>query len=200
MAERSKFWTRASLKVKRHNCSEVILSTRINIVPAVRLLGSLTADQLTAIYQRISSSTSLKELLIRANNHRKVPSDLLASALIRLEKVDISACVLSSEQLRTLLSNIAASSKLQHLRLNYNNLSEVPSELLVTAVSTLKAVGLKFADLTADQVSALYRMVAEKRAGRLKLLGLVMNNHSGVSQSLYRQAKLNTDVRMIIYE
>ena len=155
----------------------------------------LSSEQLTAIYQRISSSTSLKELLIRANNHRKVPSDLLASALIRLEKVDISACVLSSEQLRTLLSNIAASSKLQHLRLNYNNLSEVPSELLVTAVSTLKAVGLKFADLTADQVSALYRMVAEKRAGKLKYL-YMRNYHYRDLYDLYSQAQLNKDVRI----
>ena len=152
----------------------------------MRLLGSLTADQLTAIYQMLDErkSVSLKELHPYGNDHRKVPSNLLASVLTRLEKVDISSCSLSSEQLRTLFSKIAASSKLQHLYLSYNNLSEVQAELLVTAISRLESVRLYRTHLTTDQLSGIYRMVAERRAGTLKVLGLSGSDHRDVPSDL----------------
>merc|ERR1712168_1694097 len=97
VAESSKYWSRASLKVKRHNCSEVILSTRINIVPAVRLLGSLTADQLTAIYQMLDERKpdTLKELHLIRIDQSNVSSEVLASCIARMEKVTLFGCGVS---------------------------------------------------------------------------------------------------------
>ena len=89
MAERTKFWTGTRLLVDSSNFLEVIHSKRINIVPSVKLHSSLSPVQLTEIYQRILSSPGLKELDGGWIDHRAVPSDLLASALTRLQWVDI---------------------------------------------------------------------------------------------------------------
>ena len=145
MAERSKFWSRASLKVDRENCSEVILSTRINIVPAVRLLGSLTADQLTAIYQMLDERKpdTLKELHLIRIDHSNVSSEVLASSIARMEKVTLFGNVfsgLSSEQVTAIYQRISSSTSLKELRVFATNHLAVPADLLASALTRMQKV------------------------------------------------------------
>ena len=108
-------------------------------------------------------------------------------------------CNLSSGQLQTLFSKIAEADAtvLQHLDVSFNpQVGQVPSELLVAAVSRLESVRLYNCFLATDQLTAIYRMVAERRSGRLEELDCNGNDLSEVSLSLRNQAKLNEDVRI----
>ena len=164
---------------------------------------SLTMDQLIVLYQMVAErrSVALRELVVSRNVHCAVPSDILATALIRLVKVDMFYCNLSAEQLQTLFSKIATNaetSTLRYLDVSFSKASLVPVEVLTGALVTLEAVMLQGCCLTLDQLEALYSMVAERRSGRLVELRVVNNNTGSVSQSLRDEAELNTEVRIQI--
>ena len=164
---------------------------------------SLTMDQLIVLYQMVAErrSVALRELVVSRNVHCAVPSDILATALIRLVKVDLFYCNLSAEQLQVLFSKIATNaetSTLRYLDVSFSKASLVPVEVLTGALVTLEAVMLQGCCLTLDQLEALYSMVAERRSGRLVELRVVNNNTGSVSQSLRDEAELNTEVRIQI--
>ena len=81
--------------------------------------------------------------------------------------------------------------KLKHLDLSVNDMSQVSSELLVAATQRLERVDYWYSDLTTEQVTALYQMVAERRSGSLKALVIGDNDTSAVPLSLIERAKLN---------
>ena len=185
------------------NCREILASTRISIVPQIEMLSkSMTPEQLITVFSLVaeSGSGSFRELGVSSNDYSIVPTDLLVAALTKLEKVVMVQCNLSAGQLQALFREIAAadgSSIVQHLDVSFNpQVGQVPSDLLVAAVSRLESVRLYNCFLGADQLTAVYRMVAESRSGRLKEIDCNGNNLSEVSQSLRSRAKLNEDVRI----
>ena len=85
---------------------------------------------------------------------------------------------------------------LTSLDLGYNDLSSVPSEILVAAISDVKLVTLTQTKLTSEQTTAIYRMVADRRCSMFKI-DLWDNNINHISQDLLDRAKLNRRVIMI---
>ena len=77
-------------------------------------------------------------------------------------------------------------------------MSQIPSELLVAATQRLESVNYWNRDLTTEltteQVTALYQMVAERRSGSLRELGIGRND---VPPSLIERAKLNKSVSLL---
>ena len=170
--------------------------------------SSFTSSLAIEVFERLShcKQPKLKALHLKGEDLQPVPTDLLANALTSLESVELPYCNYSPDQLQTLFSKLAAEEKplrhlvlakerpLQHLDLDSNKPKQVKPELLVTAISKLESVTLRGLSLGTDQLTSLYRMVAEKRSGRLKKLGLSFNDQSSVPQSLIDQAKLNKNV------
>ena len=80
------------------------------------------------------------------------------------------------------------------LILNKNNLSSVPTQMLVAVISGLEEVYLTETELTTEQLTGIYRMVADRRCSRLRKINLYGNDHSSVSQDIQDRAGLNESV------
>ena len=158
----------------------------------------LTTEQLHKLLSELAGGkcSKLKHLNLSVNDMSQIPSELLVAHTQRLERVNFRGCELTTEQLRSLLSELAEGncSKLKHLNLNLNNMSQIPSELLVVATQRLEIVNFRGCKLTTEQVTALYQMVAERRSGSLKTLVISRND---VPPSLIERAKLNKSVSLL---
>ena len=85
--------------------------------------------------------------------------------------------------------------KLRTLHLSNNDLSLVPTEMLVRAImSGLEVVTLAFANLTPIQLTGIYTMVADRNPQRLRLIRLGGNDLSSIPQDLIQRAGLNQSV------
>ena len=86
---------------------------------------------------------------------------------------------------------------LRTLSLRNYDLSSVPAETLVAVISGLEQAGLSRTNLTSQQLTEIYRMVAERRSSRLRWIDLRGNNPSDVSQDLRARAKLNQSLLIL---
>ena len=84
------------------------------------------------------------------------------------------------------------------LILNKNNLSSVPTQMLVAVISGLEEVYLTETELTTEQLTGIYRMVADRRCPRMREICLEDNDLDSISQDLRERAKLNQSVQIII--
>ena len=89
--------------------------------------------------------------------------------------------------------------KLKTLDLFYNNLSSVPTETLVAGISGLEEVNLAGTKLTSEQLTGIYRMVADRRCPRLRKIKLGRNDLSSVSQDIQDSARLNGSVQIDVW-
>ena len=86
--------------------------------------------------------------------------------------------------------------KLTQIDLSWNDLTAVPSDLVVKAISKLKRALFFSAKLSTDQLHGIFSLVAEKRCDGLKNIDLSRIKSSGVSPSIRQQAKMNKDVEI----
>merc|ERR1712062_411464 len=104
---------------------------------------------------------------------------------------------LTSEQLTGIFTHLSTMEdhKLRNLRLGNNNLSSVPTETLVTGISGLEEVNLPNTKLTTEQLTGIYRMVANRECSRLRKIHIGGNDVRGISQNLRERARLGKSVR-----
>merc|ERR1711874_674826 len=94
----------------------------------------------------------------------EVSAEVLSRAVNNLHKVNLKNTELKTEQCRTVLFNSIASVTLTDLTLRENDLSDVPSSLLVRAVGRLKKVDLENCWLTMEQCSAILTSIMTSNA------------------------------------
>ena len=184
--------------------SPEVLTLAVSRLETVELPGCrLSPSQLKLLLNQVADGKcfKLKLLDLQMNDISQVPSDLLVVATQRLERVNFRGCKLTTEQLHSVFSDLAEGkcSKLKHLNLSDNNMSQIPSELLVAATQRLESidfVDFQGSALTTEQVTALYQMVAERRFGSLRKLGIscYVDMDYTVPPSLIERAKLNKSV------
>ena len=83
-----------------------LLALSLTKVKIVNLeYANLSKEQLTLIYQQISSSSNcnLKYLQIGQSDHTNVDTELLISSLSKLKQMDIGTCIISFDQLMSIL-------------------------------------------------------------------------------------------------
>ena len=108
-------------------------------------------EQLNCLFRKISSSSStimLKDLTITVNQTMKnIDSKLLASAVIKLERVKFSFCSLSEKQITSLLREIDKGEdkvKLQHLNLLCEYKTKfIPNKIVKRVRSKLKTLKIE---------------------------------------------------------
>jgi uncharacterized protein YjbI with pentapeptide repeats len=90
--------------------------------------------------------------------------------------------------------------RLRKIDLSFNDHSSVRSDLEVTAmeVSGLEEVELVETDLTTEQLTGIYTMVADRRCSRLREINLSGIDLSSVSQELRDRAELNQSVKIFL--
>ena len=197
------------------NMKELFLNSDIPHIPAeflsqavtkleiFRTVGDfLTAAQISAVFTRLSvvEENKLKTLYLYGINLRSVPSDFLVAGISEVEKVTLRDNRLTTEQITGIFTGLLVleDHKLRKLELNCCDLSLVPTDNLVAGISGLEEVYLIMTQLTTEQLTGIYRMVADRRCSRLRLIYLYGNVLNSVSRDLHERAKLNQTVRMII--
>ena len=105
---------------------------------------------------------------------------------------------LTAAQLTAIFAQLSVSrhQRLRTLKLSGNDLSFLPTEMLVTGImSGLKEVQVGGTNLTADQVIGIYTRVAEGKTRSLRRICVKGNNdHSSVPSDLAARANLNKSV------
>ena len=166
----------------------------------VNLAGTrLTTEQLIGIFRGLSvlEDHKLKTLELNSYDLSSVPTDILVAGIFGLEKMNLAGTWLTTEQLTGIFTGLSVleDHKLKTLILNKNNLSSVPTQMLVAVISGLEEVYLTQTELTSEQLTGIYRMVADRRCPRLREINLGGNNRSSsISQDLQDRAGLNESV------
>ena len=154
-----------------------------------------TADQISAVLTKLSveKDHKLRTLALTHNDLSSVPTDILVAGISGLEKVDLSWTSLTSQQLTGIFSSLSDNEghKLRDLNLRTNDLSSVPTETLVAGISGLEEVNLSSNQLTTEQLTGIYEMVADRRCPRMREISLWGNDLDSISNDLRYEADLN---------
>ena len=181
-----------------------VLVAGISGLEKVNFSGTnLTSNQLTEIFTRLSivKEHKLRDLNLSRNNLSSVPTDLLVAVISGLEVVGFQSSSLTSEQITEIFIRLSVvkDHKVRNLDLsdNINDFSSVPTDVLLAGISGLEKVGLKKTKLTAEQLTEIYRMVADRRCPRLREISLYGNDLTVISQELRDMAELNQSVQIM---
>lgn len=115
----------------------------------------MTTGQCVAVLEVCVSSSKLIDVNMELAD-REIPVELLARAASNLQTINLSECVLATDQCIAVLESTHFSSKLENVTLWCDNLEEVPAELLAQAAAQLKTIEFdEECNLTAEQCIAL---------------------------------------------
>ena len=103
-----------------------------------------------------------------------------------LEHVDLSEIELTTEQLTRIFTRLSVveDQKLKTLDLCRNDHSSVLTETLVVVISGLECVYLDKTRLTTQQLTKIYRMVADRRCPQWRWINLKGHDLSSIPQVL----------------
>ena len=211
-----------SLDVCDNDLSSVPRSVLVEVVRKMQEINLyhtlLTQDQLEGVIQTIAQSEGdqlkLNKIDLRYNNFSSISSDTLSRSSVRLEKISLENSQLSQEQIIAILTRITdcidGDLKLKHLEIGKNDLSKVPTDLLVQSVIKLEDVSLRESQLTSEQIDTIFKTIAERKELQLKSLDVRLNDLSCLSSSvlqtvksrvtwLYLTADISPECHRIIY-
>jgi len=165
--------------------------------------GVLTAGQISAVFNRLSvvKDQKLKNLDLAYNDLSSVPTEILVGGISGLEHVKLMGTKLTTEQLTGIFTRLSVleDHKLKTLNLRHNSLSLVPTDILVAGISGLEYATLCGTRLTTEQLSGIYRMVADRRCSRLREIKISRYHPSSISQDIQDRAKLNESVKITVW-
>jgi len=108
-----------------------LISTAFTRLVEVDLrLTKLSTDQMTSILSHVMDDTKLKNVVLYGNDLSSVEPGLLATAVNRLEDVDLRFTELSTEQMNNILSHVKGDTKLKELWLRGNNAADIENGLV----------------------------------------------------------------------
>lgn len=202
-----------SLNLDVMNCYNIppeLFGKALVRITLVRKFHKITHNQVSCLFHKIATTEDLKlqvlclSACLTTISH--IPPHVVAVAVTRLEKFCtfnvFQSGNLTTTQISAVLTRLSRveTNSLRSLSIRYKNLSSIPTETLVAGISGLQEVKLRFTWLTREQITEIYRMVADKRCSRLKEISLQGNNNDCFSQDMqdlrYR-ATLNKSVRII---
>ena len=90
--------------------------------------SSLTANQLTSIFQMIAESeeTKLRHINISGNDLSSVPSEFISRSVVKLEMVNLEDCHLTIDQMTEIFDGITESTRLRLKELNIRDNDNIP--------------------------------------------------------------------------
>ena len=152
----------------------------------------LTKDQVAAILVEVGESKNLrlKSLPLSHIDLSRVPPQVFAKAVVRLERVTLRFTKLTTEHVEAALVQISTSQdlRLKSLAVPNVDLSPVEPEILVRAV--LRLEGVKLLTATARQVEAILTEIIENRKNKFRWIRLPW---SLVSAELISKALVNLE-------
>jgi len=117
--------------IKLSSVEPELLAIAVNRLEDVNLkFTNLSTEQMTSILSHVQEDTKLKKLQLGENNLSSVESELLATAVNRLEDVDLRFSELSTEQMTSILSHVQEHTKLKKLCLRGNKHAYIENGLV----------------------------------------------------------------------
>jgi len=129
----------------------------------------------------------LKRIEIRGNNFSSLQPQILAQAVSKLEEVDLSDNMLTSDQAEAIFSAVGRNllPKVRKLSLGNNDLNSVDSVLMGKGVNKVEYCDLRNANLTVYQVTSILRQSVVQKS--LKMLNIWSFTGGGGGPSLDTQ-------------
>jgi len=151
-----------TLSIRRHvNIANVDHGLFASIGDMLEVLdvneSELTTIQLEALFKKFSSRQ--KQLYIQGTNMKSVDPEKLATAINKLEWVNMYNCFLTNQQTELMFEQMSKATNLKRLRLSYNNLSSIDPAILGTQVSQLEMMHMEEVELTPPQVETLFMSI-----------------------------------------
>ena len=114
--------------------------------------------------EMVKDAGKVDTLVMTGGDLSYIDEDLLYQTVRDLRQVSLIDTRLTTEQLLNILQAVAVSSSMESLNLSSNNLSNVPSELIVAAARKLTSLSLENSSLSQEQCK---KLVIEGKIHRL---------------------------------
>ena len=145
--------------------SPLTIPTLASAVCTVREVSFNTSVLSTSQVQEVMTSVSLSpRLVVRKLNMcgqdmSEVSADTIATAVCRLEDVNLRSCDLTPMQLNLLFRTISQGHKIRIRRLDliFNDLSEVDPCVLASSLRRLESVAIDDNEITTEQIKAFFK-------------------------------------------
>lgn len=145
-------------------------------------------EQLELLLENISKQSKIRELDLLDTDMTGIDAKLTGEAVNKLEKINLSGCKLTGEQLNFIVEEYDFMT-LKDLNLDYVDLCKVDEESLSALAMKLEKISLKKSNLTAHQLNAfLSRLQNIDEDSRLKEVNLHGNNCSEVVSDYFAQS------------
>ena len=198
------------LTLNENNYDKVTQSRRINIVPEIRLCSENIAVLEYICRAVIEEDIQLKRLVLSGSVRIEIDlldPELLSQAVIRLQKFEIDVYrlqdferenfELSQTQMDSLFTAIHQSGdlKLKRLDLGNRDYSEVPSEILASALVRLEDTNILY-KLSENQVECLFNIMANSEIMNIQYLCPRILDTSKVSPEVFAAALVRVRERV----
>ena len=145
--------------------SPLTIPTLASAVCTVREVSFFTSQLSTSQVQEVMTSVSLSpRLVVRKLNMcgqdmSEVSADTIATAVCRLEDVNLRSCDLTPMQLNLLFRTISQGHKIRirRLDLTFNDLSEVDPCVLASSLRRCESVDVDDEAITTEQIKAIFK-------------------------------------------
>ena len=182
-----------NLRLKNKNVSgvdaELLASAVIKLETLEFSNTQLTQQQIVAILTAVSDGRKMTKLDISFNDMSGIDKKLLAKAVTKMKKLNITDTNLTQEQAEAILTAVSEENVVSKLYIGFNNLSGVDPGLMAKAFTNLKKLNVNRSELTHRQIVTILTAVSEAKT--VMELDIGFNNLSGVDEGLLAKAVTN---------
>ena len=158
----------------------------------------ISHHQLLSLFSKIAQADPmrLRELKLFSVNINRFSPDIISRAILSLETFQVGRCDLSAEHVTSIFTQLSSmkEQKLRSLNISWTSPISLPTETLVAGISGLEDLDLRRTRLTTEQLTGIFRMVAERKCSRLREIKLGVNDLSSIPPNLRDRAKINQSV------
>ena len=182
-----------NLRLKNKNVSgvdaELLASAVIKLETLEFSNTKLTQQQIVAILTAVSDGRKMTKLDISFNDMSGIDTKLLAKAVTKIKKLNITDTNLTQEQAEAILTAVSEENVVSKLYIGFNNLSGVDPGLMAKAFTNLKKLNVNRSELTHRQIVTILTAFCKGTT-----IHISMNDLSRVDPGLLARAVTKLEV------
>ena len=182
-----------NLRLKNKNVSGVDAELLARAVIKLETLEfsntQLTQQQIVAILTAVSDGRKMTKLDISFNDMSGIDKKLLAKAVTKMKKLNITDTNLTQEQAEAILTAVSEENVVSKLYIGFNNLSGVDPGLMAKAFTNLKKLNVNRSELTHRQIVTILTAFCKGTT-----IHISMNDLSRVDPGLLARAVTKLEV------
>ena len=182
-----------NLRLKNKNVSGVDAELLARAVIKLETLEfsntQLTQQQIVAILTAVSDGRKMTKLDISFNDMSGIDKKLLAKAVTKMKKLNITDTNLTQEQAEAILTAVSEENVVSKLYIGFNNLSGVDPGLMAKAFTNLKKLNVNRSELTHRQIVTILTAFCKGNT-----IHISMNDLSRVDPGLLARAVTKLEV------